>query len=315
MNSTSYILAIAFLIFVGTSIPIRNLRTTDHLAPTVQDDSEWTRIKPNDEEFAVSLPDEPFVYSSWVSSSNLLRSLIKDEKARAYGTSADGVVYVIMSFKGYNRDRDKPDKIVDVFAEKVKDDLVSSSGHSKVSTVFDRDVSSNGFTGKQYLVSLRGVPGILRCVVTKSHVYVVEAIGANETNPSVQRFFASFALGDQTLAPPDDIATSNAQPVLPDQDTGKIFKTGEVDRKPIVILKREPVYATGAWVREIKGIVVVNTVFTASGKVTNLEVVNGLAHGLSQSAVAAAREILFIPALKDGKPVSTHVRIEYSFQS
>ena len=202
-----------------------------------------------------------------------------------------------------------------VFVEKVKDDLAGSSAHSKVSTVFDRDVSSNEFTGKQYLVSLRGVPGILRCVVTKSHVYVVEAIGANETNLSVQRFFASFALGDQAIAPSDDMSTSSAAPVLPDQDTGKIFKMGEVDHKVLVILRREPVYATGAWVREIRGIVVVNTVFTASGKVMNVEVVNGLAHGLSQSAVAAAREILFIPAFKDGKPVSTHVRIEYSFQS
>jgi TonB family protein len=88
-----------------------------------------------------------------------------------------------------------------------------------------------------------------------------------------------------------------------------------VDRKAAIILRRECQPTPEARRSHINGIIQIDTVFTASGKVANVRLVRGLSHGLSEAAVAAAREILFIPALKEGKRVSVAVRVEYAFEN
>jgi hypothetical protein len=35
--------------------------------------------------------------------------------------------------------------------------------------------------------------------------------------------------------------------------------------------------------------------------------------GLTEQAIKAARRIKFIPATKDGQPVSTYIQLEYNF--
>ena len=46
---------------------------------------------------------------------------------------------------------------------------------------------------------------------------------------------------------------------------------------------------------------------------TGIRAVSGLPHGLTERAIAAARNIKFVPATKDGRPVSMHIQLEYSF--
>ena len=43
-------------------------------------------------------------------------------------------------------------------------------------------------------------------------------------------------------------------------------------------------------------------VFTPGGQVTNISAVSGLPYGLTERAIAAARQIKFVPATKDGTP-------------
>jgi len=52
---------------------------------------------------------------------------------------------------------------------------------------------------------------------------------------------------------------------------------------------------------------------TAEGAVTNIKVASGLPYGLEQNAIDAAKRLRFIPAMKDGKFVSTWMQIEYYF--
>jgi TonB family protein len=51
----------------------------------------------------------------------------------------------------------------------------------------------------------------------------------------------------------------------------------------------------------------------ANGEVTNIQVVSGLPDGLNERAMAAAKQIKFIPAMKDGPAVSMYMRLEYNF--
>jgi len=39
----------------------------------------------------------------------------------------------------------------------------------------------------------------------------------------------------------------------------------------------------------------------------------GLPYGLTERAIAAARQIKFTPATKDGRPVSMYIQLEYNF--
>jgi len=54
-------------------------------------------------------------------------------------------------------------------------------------------------------------------------------------------------------------------------------------------------------------------VFTGSGDVKVLRVVQGLGHGLDESAQNAARQIRFKPAQQDGQPVDTTATIHIVF--
>jgi TonB family protein len=55
-------------------------------------------------------------------------------------------------------------------------------------------------------------------------------------------------------------------------------------------------------------------VFTAGGDVRVLDVVRGLGHGLDESALRAARQIKFKPALRDGQPVDSTATVHILFQ-
>jgi TonB family protein len=59
--------------------------------------------------------------------------------------------------------------------------------------------------------------------------------------------------------------------------------------------------------------VVLRCVFSKNGEVTNISVMRKLPHGLTGQALDAARRIKFIPAQKDGNPVSMWMQLEYNF--
>lgn len=54
-------------------------------------------------------------------------------------------------------------------------------------------------------------------------------------------------------------------------------------------------------------------VFCSTGKVTNIEVIQGLPYGLTEKAVESSSEIKFEPAEKDGELVAQRFRRECSF--
>jgi TonB family protein len=87
----------------------------------------------------------------------------------------------------------------------------------------------------------------------------------------------------------------------------------EVDTKARLISKPEPPYTTDARKNNISGTVILKVVFSKTGEVNNIRVVSGLPYGLTKQAIEAARKIKFTPAMKDGKPVSMWMQLEYNF--
>jgi TonB family protein len=96
-------------------------------------------------------------------------------------------------------------------------------------------------------------------------------------------------------------------------DLQRTFTPREVDQKARILSKPEPTYTEDARRNQISGTVILRAVFSSSGQVTNIRAVNGLPHGLTERAITAARQIRFSPAMKDGRPVSQYIQIEYNF--
>jgi TonB family protein len=96
-------------------------------------------------------------------------------------------------------------------------------------------------------------------------------------------------------------------------DYSKIFTGKDVTTKARLISKPEPQYTEDARKNQITGTVVLKVVFASNGSVQNIRTVSGLPYGLTERAIAAARQIKFTPATKDGHQVSMWMQLEYNF--
>ncbi|HEV7395077.1 MAG TPA: energy transducer TonB [Pyrinomonadaceae bacterium] len=96
-------------------------------------------------------------------------------------------------------------------------------------------------------------------------------------------------------------------------DYNRVFSGKEVTSKARVLSKPEPQYTEEARKNQIVGTVLLQAVFSASGEVTQIRALRPLPYGLTEKAIAAARMIKFVPAMKDGHAVSMYMHLEYNF--
>jgi tetratricopeptide (TPR) repeat protein len=91
----------------------------------------------------------------------------------------------------------------------------------------------------------------------------------------------------------------------PSNDLGvKAYSGKDVTTKPRVLSKPEPTYTEDARKHQITGTVILRCIFAADGRVINIVPIRGLRYGLTRKAITVAYAIKFIPATKDGHPVS-----------
>lgn len=110
-----------------------------------------------------------------------------------------------------------------------------------------------------------------------------------------------------------DSLRSLAEMATAQDDNSTVFKAIEVDVKARIINKPPPSYTEEARRLHVTGRIVIDAILGANGKVLALRPLNSLAGGLTAQALRAARDIRFEPAMKDGKPVSMAVKLEYGF--
>jgi TonB family protein len=91
------------------------------------------------------------------------------------------------------------------------------------------------------------------------------------------------------------------------------FRSSEVEQKARLLSKPEPQYSEEARKQGITGTVVLRVIFSSTGEITQIRAVQTLPFGLTERAIAAAREIKFLPAMKGGRPVSVYMQLEYNF--
>ena len=95
--------------------------------------------------------------------------------------------------------------------------------------------------------------------------------------------------------------------------SGGPYRASEVEQKARLLSKPEPQYTEEARRNQISGTVVLRAVFSSTGEVLQIRAVHTLPFGLTERAIAAARRIEFMPAIKGGQPVSVAMQLEYNF--
>ena len=120
--------------------------------------------------------------------------------------------------------------------------------------------------------------------------------------------------GTWNLTESGSTADRIATPIVPPTSENRTeLSKPSLSTKPRILSKPEPQYTEEARQNQITGTVVLSVVFAETGQVTDIQVVKGLSHGLSERAIEAAKLIKFIPAESNGKKVPFKILLEYNF--
>ncbi len=96
------------------------------------------------------------------------------------------------------------------------------------------------------------------------------------------------------------------------QECGVPAYTGkDIDQKPRIHSKPEPKFSEAERNKYGRQFITLEALLCGSGKVTDVKVKDGVADGIDEKAVEAARLIKFTPGMKDGNPVSRFIILKY----
>jgi TonB family protein len=254
--------------------------------------STWRTYTVDGEEFSVDLPTMPLMRSSVILNP-------RRRTQRHLKTFLDGVIYTIDVFEN-------PEP-----RQSLEDFIAEQNANSDFKLTPERELVVNGFRGKEYLSRDQTRPVTVQFFTTEKRLYRFAAAAASDaTNVAVKQFFSSITLVKPKEA--TEILEGPGMPLI--LDSGERIYTGkEVTTKARLISKPEPQFTEEARRKRISGTVVLQVIFSKTGEVNSIQVVVGLPYGLTERCINAAREIKFVPATKDGQPVSTWIQLEYNF--
>ena len=285
------ILLLACLLFAATSAAGQN----ESAAPAATRQAElsaWQTYRIKGEEVSASFPTLPAM-TTYQSYRNQTRQTLTNRMAGAY---ADGVVYSVYTF-----DNPKPrDDFEDFVAREAQ------MGGWDVST--GRAVKIGSYTGKEYSFQKNDLACTVQLFAVEDHFYKFTTKGVPTEEAAVKQFFSSVSFN-----PKEGIDVSDGPGGSFSHPTAEIVLGSQADTKARLVMKPEPSYTEEARQAATTGTVVLKVVFSSSGSVNNIRTVQGLPHGLTEQAIAAARKIKYIPAVKEGKYVSMWMQLEYNF--
>jgi TonB family protein len=104
-----------------------------------------------------------------------------------------------------------------------------------------------------------------------------------------------------------------SQPISsPDQR--RVFGDGEMQKRATIVDSPAAFYTEEARVNKVNGEVRLRLVLSNDGTVRNIFPIKSLSHGLTESAMEAARQIKFQPAIRNGGPASQFATFVYEFK-
>ena len=107
-----------------------------------------------------------------------------------------------------------------------------------------------------------------------------------------------------------------ALPQKQEEDTceGPVYEIKDVTQRAKIKRLKEASYTEEARANHVEGTVMLTAVLCRNGRVTNIEVVKALPHGLTENVIETTRQIEFDPAEKNGEIVSQRFKRECTFR-
>lgn len=253
----------------------------------------WLTYTVRGDEFAVALPASPAI-STCETYNRPLKIMLS---GRLLNVTVGRVVYRVEAYENVESKL----SLEEFVAEETRD--------SRFDVTTEKKLTVDGFAGREFSSLNKSSPAMVQFFSTEQRLYRFAVAGADARQDGVQRFFSSIRLGPQSAG--IEVSEPPKDPV--EIDGERLYTKHEIDVKIKLLMKPEPQYTLEARKKGISGIVVLKAVFSATGHVTNIRVVRGLPNGLTEQSIAVARQIRFTPAMKDGKPVSMWIQLEYYF--
>ena len=286
-------------------------------AARAQEQEAWISFTPEGESFTVKMPGQPAPVEQRLSAGELK---VKGRRYEAAG--GDGSVYLVLSLRdtdgaaerlvanGYRSERfNRESPYLDEIAKLAWEAFVAG-------LAYRREFELAGRPAREYFVRRGEAGGPVYVCADGPQIYVVAAIGPEPQSKTLKQFVDSFELKTEAGAPTFEVradpANAGVGPGRGGAHSGP-FAGAELTHKARITSRPEPLYTEDARKFQVTGTVRTRVVLAASGEVEHVEVVKGLPHGLTLSAVEAARKIQFEAARKDGRPVAQFAIIEYNF--
>lgn len=265
----------------------------------------WRTYSVKDEKFSVDLPALPEMDYKKV----MVLAAGKQRLELSFGAYADGVIYTVWVVETL------PNESLDSFVNKQTRNVKTWDLGAA------REVTLDGAKGKAFDAVDKNL-GMVQFFAKDLRLFQFMAYGAPLDDPRMTKFFSSIALtrNKDSL----DIADSSTRPFVISNTPGsdnipapdpneKTFTSKEVDQKVRLGFRSEPGYNEEARRNGTTGVVILKCLFSSDGTITRIRAIQALPHGLTERAVAAARKLKFIPAVKDGQFVSQWMQVEYYF--
>ena len=262
----------------------------------------WIDFAPPDGSFHVSMPHEPTAGPVTGTGDHVNVSGVW------YTSDGDGASYAIWSLVDSNYDIGwSEDTYLDVAADLF---LQTQLHPARYQLIYVKELPTNPLPGREYSVTCGGLSGTAYIFVADHRIFILLAANTAEGPWERERFLSSFKVSTQVKPM---IAYGDPKSVSAVNDDEPIFTMKEVDQKTRILEKPEPSYTESARVFQVRGTVVLRALFSKTGEVTRIEIIKRLPHGMTERCLAAVRAIKFSPAIKEGKPVSTWMQLEYNF--
>jgi TonB family protein len=261
----------------------------------------WFTYTVKDEKFSVAFPALPACEYRKV----LDQRYGKERIEVAIGAYADGVVYTVFIIESSARSFDE------FIGRRTRSGRVWN-----LST--ERKVTVDGVE-RRVFNTIDSASGETHFFANGNRLFQFAAVGAAPDDARITQFFSSIWLTqkegsiDLTKPLPDLQVSVSPMSTTTSEGNENTSTGGKADRKVYVAFKPEPRYTEDARQNRIVGTVILKCVFSANGTITRISVVQGLPLGLTERAIAAARMIKFIPAMKEGRFVSVFIQLEYNF--
>jgi TonB family protein len=139
-------------------------------------------------------------------------------------------------------------------------------------------------------------------------LYVPYFVGAK---PAEAQTMVSISFKISEDGRPDISAT---YPVRPGPPAGQIFKASDGVLPPRLLFSPDPEYSEEANKEKYEGTCVLALIVGQDGRPRDIKVARPLGKDLDEKAIEAVRQWRFMPAVKNGQPVSVAINVEVQFR-